>query len=96
MERRLLRVLIERGGLFAIPFVIWLVWALWARRTGRPMGATPWPWLFAAGAFLFGLSLMAGAIFHRDNRDETYVPAQTLASGQVSPGRFEKRAPAPR
>jgi len=93
MEPPLLRVLIERGGLFAIPFAIWIVWAVWARRAGRPMGATPWPWLFAAGALLFGLSLMAGAIFHRDNRGETYVPAQTLASGQVIPGRFEKRAP---
>lgn len=89
-------MLIERGLLFAVPFVIWFLWAAWARRTGRQMGSTPWPWLFAAGAFLFGLSLMAGAIFHRDNRDEVYVPAETAASGRVIPGRFEKRAPPPR
>ena len=82
--------------LFAIPFAIWFVWLAWAKRSGRPMGSTPWPWLFAAGAFLFGASLMAGAIFHRDNRDEVYVPAETSPSGQVIPGRFEKKAPAPR
>ena len=91
MERRLLRVLIERGGLFAIPFVIWLVWAMWARRTGRPMGATPWPWLFAAGAALVVLSLIGTVVFHRDNRGETYVPAQTQPSGRVTQGRFEAK-----
>lgn len=92
---RLLRILLERGALFAAPFAVWFLWLAWARRSGREMGATPWPWLFAAGSFLAGLSLMAGAIFHRDNRDEVYVPGETTASGQVTPGRFEKRAPPP-
>jgi hypothetical protein len=36
---------------------------------------------------------MAGAIFHRDNRGETYVPGEVTASGQVSKGHFEARAP---
>jgi heme A synthase len=87
----LLRILIERGALFVAPFVVWLLWRAWARRTGRPMGSTPWPWLFAAGAFLVGISLMAGAIFHRDNRGEVYVPAEATASGQVTQGHFEER-----
>lgn len=80
-----------RAGLFAIPFALWLVWWAWSKRTGRPMGSTPWPWLFAAGGFLVGISLMAGAIFHRDNRGEVYVPAEATASGQVTRGRFEER-----
>ena len=79
--------------LFAAPFAMWFLWRAWARRTGRPMGSTPWPWLFAAGAFLIGASLMASAIFHRDNRGEVYVPAEASPSGQVTRGRFEERAP---
>jgi hypothetical protein len=89
----LLRLLITRGGLFALPFLIWFLWWAWARRSGKPMGSTPWPWLFAAGAVLVGGSLMAGAIFHRDNRGETYVPGEVTASGQVSKGHFEERPP---
>jgi hypothetical protein len=57
------------------------------------MGSTPWPWLFAVGAFLIGLSLMAGAVFHRDNRNLVYVPGETTPSGEVTQGRFEERAP---
>lgn len=89
----MLRVLITRAALFAAPFVVWFVWAWWAKRTRRPMGSTPWPWLFAIGAFLIGLSLMAGAVFHRDNRNEVYVPGETTASGAVTKGHFEERAP---
>lgn len=90
----MLRVLITRAALFAAPFLAWFAWAWWAKRTGRPMGSTPWPWLFAVGAFLIGLSLMAGAVFHRDNRNLVYVPGETTASGAVTKGRFEERAPA--
>lgn len=89
MEPRLPRVLI-RLALIAVPFAVWFVWRAWARRTGRPMGSTPWPWLFAAGAALAGLSLIATAVFHTDNRHDTYVPGQTTADGRVTPGRFEK------
>ena len=93
MEPRLLRVLIIRGALVALPFAVWLGWAWWARRTGRPMGTTPYPWLFAAGIGLLGLSLIGTVAFHRDNRTDTYVPGETTASGKVTPGRFEKKAP---
>ncbi|HEV2531169.1 hypothetical protein [Phenylobacterium sp.] len=84
--------LASRAILFAVPFLVWGLWWTWARRTGRPMGSTPWPWLFAAGAALVGISLMAGAIFHTDNRGEVYVPAETTASGQVTKGHFEHPA----
>lgn len=83
------RVLI-RLLLVAAPFVVWFLWRAWAKRTGRPMGSTPWPWLFASGVALFGLSLIATAVFHRDNRHETYVPGQVTTDGQVSKGYFEK------
>ena len=80
--------LATRAALFAVPFLLWALWWAWARRSGRPMGSTPWPWLFAAGAVLVGISLMAGAIFHRDNRGEVYVPAEAEASGAVAPGHY--------
>ena len=52
-------MLIFRLLLIAVPFIVWFVWRDVARRTGRPMGATPWVWLVAAAGLLFGLSLMA-------------------------------------
>jgi len=84
-----------RLALVAAPFVVWFLWRAWARRTGREMGATPWPWLFAAGAALAGLSLIATALFHPDNRRETYVPAQAASDGSVREGYFAS-APASR
>lgn len=87
----MLRIYLPRLLLFSLPFAIWFVWREIARRTGRPMGATPWPWLFAAGAVLAALSLMATVAFQRDNRRETYVPAEAGADGRVSPGHFENR-----
>ncbi|MDE2489174.1 MAG: hypothetical protein KGO51_17415 [Alphaproteobacteria bacterium] len=88
--------LATRAGLFLVPFAAWFAWWAWSRHTGRPMGSTPWPWLFAAGAFLVGISLIGGAVFHRDNRGEAYVPAEATASGRVIPGHFEERAQKPR
>lgn len=85
----MLRLLITRAILVAVPFVIWFAWRAWAKRTGREMGATPWPWLLAAGAVLVGLSLMATAVFHKDNRGERYVPAEVLPDGKVTGSRFE-------
>ncbi|MBS0361436.1 MAG: hypothetical protein JSR98_08645, partial [Proteobacteria bacterium] len=76
-------------------FVVWFVWRAWARRTGRPMGSTPWPWLFAAGVSLVGLSLIATALFHTDNRHAPYVPGQAAPDGSVSAGYFEKAPKSP-
>jgi type VI protein secretion system component VasK len=84
-------VIVTRLLLFATPFAVWFVWREVARRTGRPMGATPAAWLVAAGGALVAFSLIATAIFHRDNRADTYVPAQTQADGRVQPGYFEKK-----
>jgi hypothetical protein len=93
MVRPLPEALATRAALFAIPFAIWALWWAWARYTHRPMGSTPWPWLFAAGAVLVGISLMAGVLLHRDNRGEVYVPAEATPSGKVVPGHYEEPAP---
>lgn len=87
----MLRQILIRGALAAIPFLLWFLWAAWARRTGRPMGSTPWPWLVAAGAALVGLSLMATVVLHRDNRGERYIPGETRPDGRVTEGYFERK-----
>jgi hypothetical protein len=84
----LLRIVLLRGWLFLAPFLVWWLWRAWARRTGRQMGSTPWPWLVAIGAVLLGGSVMASALFRTDNRGDTYVPGEVGADGSVSPGRF--------
>ncbi len=89
----MLRELAPRLLLMAAPFVIWFIWREVALRTGRPMGSTPWTWLVAIAGALLAVSLLATALFHGDNRGETYVPAEVEAGGQVSPRHFEKRAP---
>jgi nicotinamide riboside transporter PnuC len=94
MEPPLLRVVLTRLVLVAAPFAIWFIWRAWARRTGREMGSTPYAWLAAASAALVGLSLVATAIFHPDNRHDVYVPGQVTPSGTVTKGYFEK-APQP-
>ena len=90
MEPPLLRLILTRGILVALPFVAWYLWSAWARRNGRTMGATPWAWLIAAAGVLVGLSLMGTALFHRDNRAEHYVPGEATPDGRVSEGHFEK------
>ena len=54
------------------------------------MGTTPWPWLAASAGLLVGLSLMAGALFHRDNRGDTYVPGEVAPDGHVTDSRSER------
>ena len=93
MGRRLLRILLTRGALIVLPFVLWFAWREVARRTGREMGSTPWAWLAAAAGLLVGLSLMATVVFHSDNRGERYVPAEVTSGGQIAPGHFEKQLP---
>jgi len=83
-------VVLIRLVLIAIPFAVWFAWRAWARRSGRKMGSTPYPWLIAVGALLVGLSLIGTVVFHPDNRHERYVPGEVTANGEVTQGHFEK------
>ena len=91
MEPRLLRILLLRGALMALPFVVWFAWRAWARSRGREPGDTPWPWLVGVGAVLVGLSILLTAFLHPDNRGQVYVPGEMGADGRVQPGRYEPR-----
>jgi hypothetical protein len=88
MERRLPRVFLIRLLIFAAPTVVYFVWREVARRSGRPMGSTPWAWLVAAGALLAALSLIGSAIIPHGRDTGRYVPAEVRADGTVAPGRF--------
>jgi hypothetical protein len=79
--------LVIRLAIFALPFVVYFIWREAARRSGRPMGSTPWPWLVAAGAVLAAASLI-GTVVLRPADTGTYVPAEVRADGSVAPGRF--------
>ena len=93
MEPPLPRVILLRLLLVAVPFAVWFAWAWVARRSGRPMGSTPWPWLVAAGGVLVALSLLGTVVFHADNRTKHYVPGEVTSDGSVTKGRFEKTQP---
>ena len=95
MERPLLKVLAIRLAIFALPFIVYFIWREAARRSGRPMGSTPWPWLVALGAGLAAASLVGTVVFRRGPDTGTYVPAEVRADGTVAPGRFVPRKAAP-
>jgi len=57
----LLRLILFRAALIALPILAWSLWAQIARRRGKTPGRTPWAWLIAAG---LGLSAaMAVAVW---------------------------------
>ena len=95
MEPWLLRILALRALVFATPFVAWFVWREAARRSGRPMGSTPWAWLVAAGAILAALSLIGSVVAPGGRGRGTYVPAEVRSDGTVAPGRFVARGKSP-
>jgi hypothetical protein len=91
MGRPLVRVVLLRAGLFLLPFVVFFVWREVARRSGRPMGSTPWTWLVAAGATLAALSLVVAALAPLKPGSGAYVPARVRPDGSVAPGYFVPR-----
>ncbi len=84
----MVRTLLIRAAFFLAPFVVFFLWREAARRTGRPMGSTPWTWLVAAGASLAVLSLVVSALFPLGPHTGTYVPARVRPDGSIAAGYF--------
>ena len=95
MEPCLLRILVIRLAVFALPFLGWLVWRQIARRAGRELGPTPWAWLIGGGALLAALSLVVTAFAPGSPASANYVPGQVRPDGRVGPGYFAPAKPAP-
>ena len=90
--RLVTRILAIRLAIFALPFAGWWIWRLFARRSGRDAGATPWAWLIGGGALLTALSLVVTAVFPAGPDTGTYVPGQVTAGGAVTEGHFVPRS----
>ena len=90
----MLSLIVSRLLLAATPFVVYWAWREIARRTGRPMGSTPWGWLIAAAGVLVALSLIATGLMREDTRQKIYVPAEAGPDGRIRPGGFVETPPA--
>jgi uncharacterized membrane protein YgdD (TMEM256/DUF423 family) len=83
----LIRLVLIRLILVALPILVWLIWAEISRRRGKAMGSTPWAWLVVAGLLLFAGSFIATGLFgSRLDPDATYVPVEIGPDGTVVPG----------
>ena len=89
----MIRLMLLRGLLVALPFAAWFAWTWWAKRTGRTVPPAPYAWLFLGGMSLMALSLFATALIGDDHKDDVYVPAEVV-DGRVVPQRYEQ-APKP-
>ena len=88
MVTQMLRLLLERGLLLALPFVAWFAWRAVARRTGRPMGSTPWPWLFVVGQ---GRQINVDGFVHGGEVHLLGVTDEVMYPGTISFQRFARR-----
>lgn len=85
----MLRLIIIRLVLIAIPFLVWFTWRRWALSQGREVRAWPWGWLVLAAAILLAGSIAGRSLLAPSNLGKTYVPAETQRDGSVRPGRYE-------
>ena len=90
----MIRMMIARGLLVALPFAAWFAWSWWAKRTGRTVPPAPYAWLFLGGMVLMALSLFATALIGPEHTDDVYVPAEVV-DGRVVEGRYVDAPPAP-
>ncbi len=92
MRRLLLNYLLP----IALPFIVYGVWLLLARRKARLAGAggapewhdVPWTWLLIASALLVAASFVVVALMDGSPPGGTYVPPQYI-EGEIVPARTE-------
>ena len=86
---RLLKILLSRVVLAAIPFAVYFAWHFYIKSRGRDAPAPPWGWLIAAAGVVVGLSVIVTVAVTPNNKDRHYVPAQTRPDGSITPGHYE-------
>ncbi len=88
----MIRSLIERMALFALPFLLYGVYLVSLRlRPQAVRPATPWNWLIIAGLSLVAVSFLVVGFLEGEPITGTYV-APHVVNGRIVPGYV---APAP-
>jgi hypothetical protein len=90
----MIRVLVLRGLLFAVPFAIYGAYLLLSRaRSIVPTHDTPWTVLFISGLSLVAASFIYVGLTEGESTHGRYVAAHVV-NGKIIPGHVEKdRAP---
>ncbi len=88
----MIRIVLELIGLFLVPTIAYLVYAL-LTRPGRPareiVDEAPFVWLAASGALLmFATLIYFGSTTTMGGLNQTYTPAR-IKDGQIEPGHFK-------
>ncbi len=85
----MIRVVIENIVLFLLPALVYLGYMYAVRRgtpdEGRVIEDAPIAWLFAAGAALVIVTLVAFSSTSGNNREQAYEPAR-IEGGRIQPG----------
>ena len=86
----MIRTLIIRVSLFALPFVLYALYLLTARiRPAAPARPHPWMPLTVAGLILVVLSFLVWGLTEGEPTGGVYV-APNLVNGKIVPGHVEK------
>ena len=88
----MIRIVLELFGLFLVPTILYLGYALLAK-AGRParevLDEAPLVWLAASGTVLvFATLIYYGSTSSQGGPDQTYTPAR-IKDGQIEPGHFK-------
>jgi len=85
----MIRTLLERALLFAVPFVLYGAYLLLLRlRPQANQPATPWNWLIIAGLSLVAISFLVVGLFEGEPITGLYV-APHVVNGKIVPGYVE-------
>lgn len=89
----MIRMILERVVLFALPFALFAayVW-VFHQRIQAPRPNTPWFWLTAAGLVLVIASFLYVGLMDGETTKGVYVPPQYVG-GKIVPGHVDEGKP---
>ena len=86
----MIRMVLERVALFAIPFILFAAYVMANQRVAqRPRPDTPWVWLSIAGLVLVILSFVVVGLTEGETTKGVYVPPQEV-NGKIIPGHVDQ------
>ncbi|MDE3115272.1 MAG: hypothetical protein KGL26_06695 [Pseudomonadota bacterium] len=86
----MIRLVLERMALFAIPFLLFAAYVVANQRVAqRPRPDTPWVWLSIAGLVLVILSFVVVGLTEGETTKGVYVPPQEV-NGKIVPGHVDQ------